>query len=167
VAASGRGFAAEQAKPTLLAAAPEAPFSSLGRPEIRVKPDGAIDMTVNGHEEPLGSTARFAAQGEDEVLRLCVILSLGMCEAISHGLIGSDYACHRLFGPALLATARAAGAAAEFAETLSLATELDAVARLAPDALASSLDDLKRRLLQNLRAIVPGPIEGEKWLVTR
>ena len=124
-------------------------------------------MTANGQEEHEGSAARFVARGEDEILRLCAILSLGMCEAISHGLVGPDYACHRLFRPALLARARAAGADAELAEALNLATELDAVARLAPDALASSLDDLKRRLLQNLRAIVPGPIEGEKWLVTR
>ncbi|HSY23853.1 MAG TPA: DUF3969 family protein [Polyangiaceae bacterium] len=124
-------------------------------------------MTANGHDERDGSTAQFVARGEGEVLRLCAVLSLGMCEAISQGLVGPEYACHRLFGPALLARARAAGADDAFAEALNLATELDAVARLAPDALASSVDDLKRRLLQNLGKIVPGAIEGEKWLVTR
>src|SRR5580700_8763488 len=65
-------------------------------------------MTANGQEEHEGSAARFVARGEDEILRLCAILSLGMCEAISHGLVGPDYACHRLFRPALLARARAA-----------------------------------------------------------
>jgi hypothetical protein len=118
--------------------------------------------------DPLSNdpTATFVGSGDADILRLIVVLSLGMCDAVLRDLLPTDYACHRLFGPAVLARARGAGAGPELLEALNLASELDAVARLAPDALRPSIEDIQNWLVKALRKLPPGPLEGEKWLVT-
>jgi hypothetical protein len=110
-------------------------------------------------------TARFAAPGGDEALRLILLLALGMCRALADGLVSPAYACHRLFGPALLKRAREAGGSEELVLALDLASELEAVADHVPNAYPTSLSNVEARLLAAL-ALLPPPSElsGEKWL---
>ncbi|MGK4000050.1 DUF3969 family protein [Sorangium sp. So ce1024] len=107
----------------------------------------------------------FVARGDQEIQRLVAVLALGMCRAVSSGAVSADYACHRLFGPALISRAHEAGATRDFVEVLNLASELEAVEQLAPDAFQASLADIEARLLDVLRAIAPTVVEGEKWLL--
>jgi hypothetical protein len=116
-------------------------------------------------ERDNGGTAEFLARGGDDIQRLVVVLALGMCRAVSSGTLSAAYACHRLFGPAVIARAREAGATPELLEALNLASELDAIERLVPDFFRASLDDLDSRLMKVLRTLTPGALEGEKWLV--
>lgn len=112
-----------------------------------------------------GGIAEFVARGDQDIQRFVAVLALGMCRAVSSGAVSAEYACHRLFGPALISRAHEAGATPEFLEALNLASELDAVQRLAPDAFQVSLADIDARLIDVLRAIAPAVLEGEKWLL--
>jgi hypothetical protein len=112
-----------------------------------------------------GTTTEFLAHGDADTQRLIAVLALGMCRAVSAGAVSAAYACHRLFGPAVISRAREAGATSGFLEALNLASELEAVERIAPHAFRASLDDVEARLLNILRAIAPTILEGEKWLV--
>jgi len=115
--------------------------------------------------ESKGTNATFIARGDEDIQRLVAVLALGMCRAVSAGAVSAAYACHRLFGPAVISRVHEAGAAPELLEILNLASELEAVERLAPDAFQASLDDVDARLVNILRTIAPIVLEGEKWLV--
>lgn len=74
----------------------------------------------------------FGASDANEFVRLTAIVSLGMIRSVSLGAVTPEYACHRLFGPALVARARKSANAA-LVEALELATELEDVSALAPN----------------------------------
>lgn len=111
------------------------------------------------------NVAEFVARGDDDVQRLVAVLALGMCRAMATGALSATYACHRLFGPAAISRVQKAGATKEFLEVLNLASELEAVERLAPEAFQASLSNVEARLVDILRAIAPTVLEGEKWLL--
>jgi hypothetical protein len=115
--------------------------------------------------ESKGTNAEFIARGDEDIQRLVAVLALGMCRAVSAGTVSAAYACHRLFGPAMISRVHEAGATPEFLEVLNLASELEVVERLAPDAFQAALDDVDARLVDILRTIAPRVLEGEKWLV--
>jgi hypothetical protein len=120
---------------------------------------------LNMESSSKGTTAEFIARGSEDAQRLIAVLALGMCRAMSIGSVSAAYACHRLFGPAVILRAREAGATSEFLEVLNLASELEAVERIAPHAFKASLHDVETRLANILQTIAPTTLEGEKWLV--
>jgi hypothetical protein len=61
----------------------------------------------------------------------------------------------------VIARVRDAGGTPELLEVLNMASELDAVERLAPDFFRALMDDLDSRLTKSLRSLAP---DGQKWL---
>ena len=105
------------------------------------------------------------AEGNDDAQRLIAIAALGMCRALSLGVLIPDYACHRLFGPALLARLDQLDAHPTLRHAIQLATELEDVADLIPDKLAKSIAEVEAELLKALTDLAPVGLAGEKWLV--
>jgi hypothetical protein len=105
------------------------------------------------------------AEGNDDAQRLIAIAALGMCRALSLGVLSPDYACHRLFGPALLARLDQLDAHPALRHAIQLATELEDVADLIPDKLAKSIAEVEAELLKALTDLTPVGLAGEKWLV--
>ncbi|WP_257454763.1 DUF3969 family protein [Archangium lipolyticum] len=97
--------------------------------------------------------------------RLVAVAALGMCRALATGTISPAYACHRLFGPALLARLDQLGASPGLRHAIHMATELEDVADLIPDKLASAIADVEAELLKALADLAPAGLAGEKWLV--
>lgn len=91
--------------------------------------------------------------------------ALGVCRALSSGAISPAYACHRLFGPALLARLAQLDAHPALRHATQLATELEDVADLIPDKLAKSIAEVEAELLKALADLAPAGLAGEKWLV--
>ncbi len=105
------------------------------------------------------------AEGNADAQRLITIAALGMCRALSLGVLSPGYACHRLFGPALLARLDQLDAHPALRHAIQLATELEDVADLIPDKLAKSIAEVEAELLKALTALSPAGLVGEKWLV--
>jgi hypothetical protein len=105
------------------------------------------------------------ARGGDEVQRLVAVAALGMCRALVTSAISPAYACHRLFGPALLARLDQLDAHPALRHAIHMATELEDVADLIPDKLASAIADVEAELLKALADLAPSDLAGEKWLV--
>ena len=106
------------------------------------------------------------AEGADDAQRLLAVTALGMCRAVSLGVLSSDYACHRLFGPALLARLEQIDAPhPALRRAFQLATELEDVADVIPDKLSRSLAAVEAELLKALVDIAPTGLAGEKWMV--
>ena len=105
------------------------------------------------------------AEGNDDAQRLIAMAALGVCRALSLGTISPPYACHRLFGPALLARLDQLGARPTLRHAIHLATELEDVANLIPDKLAGSIAEVETELLKALTELAPASLAGEKWLV--
>jgi hypothetical protein len=106
------------------------------------------------------------AEGVDDAQRLIAVAALGMCRAMSLGVLGPDYACHRLFGPALLARLEQIdNPHPALRHALQLATELEDVADIIPDKLAKSISEVEAELLKALVDLAPAGLAGEKWMV--
>ncbi len=105
------------------------------------------------------------AKGGDEMQRLVAVAALGMCRALATGTISPAYACHRLFGPALLARLDQVGASPGLRHAIHMATELEDVADLIPDKLASAIAEVEAELLKALTDLAPAGLAGEKLLV--
>lgn len=105
------------------------------------------------------------AKGGDEMQRLVAIAALGMCRALVTSAISPAYACHRLFGPALMARLDQLDAHPALRHAIHMATELEDVADLIPDKLASAIADIEAELLKALTDLAPADLVGEKWLV--
>ncbi|WP_240358289.1 DUF3969 family protein [Myxococcus vastator] len=73
-----------------------------------------------------------------------------------------SYACARLFGPALLSRLEALNAHPDLVRAIHLATELDDLADLVPDALNSPIAEIEACLLRVLSALSPAPTAGAK-----
>ncbi|MCY1040525.1 DUF3969 family protein [Corallococcus sp. bb12-1] len=100
----------------------------------------------------------------EEVQRFVAITALGMCRAILQGAVSPAYACSRLFGPALLTRLEAMEVHPELRHAIHLATELEDVDQLVPEALTRSIAEIEDRLLK-LLATLPAPTaDGERWL---
>ncbi|HEX8826469.1 MAG TPA: DUF3969 family protein [Archangium sp.] len=97
--------------------------------------------------------------------RLVAVTALGMCRALATGAISPDTACHRLFGPALLTRLNQMNACPSLRHAIHMATELEDVADLIPDKLASAIADVEAELLKALTDLAPAGLAGEKWLV--
>lgn len=106
------------------------------------------------------------ADGKDDAQRLIAIAALGVCRALSTGAISPAYACHRLFGPALLTRLDQLDAHPALRHATQLATELEDVADLIPDQLAKSIAEVEAELLKALTELSPADPAGEKWLVS-
>ncbi|WP_245814278.1 DUF3969 family protein [Cystobacter ferrugineus] len=91
--------------------------------------------------------------------------ALGMCRALVTSALSPDYACHRLFGPALLARLDQLDAHPALRHAIQLATELEDVADIIPDKLAKSIAEVESELLKALAELAPVGLSGEKWLV--
>jgi hypothetical protein len=115
--------------------------------------------------EPEEMKAEIIARGNQDIQRLVAVLALGMCRALSQKALSTSYACHRLFGPALTSLIKQTDGGPELLEALNLASELEAVEELVPNALQTSLDDIDARLVAFLRSMAPTALESEKWLV--
>lgn len=109
-------------------------------------------------------TFEFRAIGDEDVQSIVCLLSLGMCRALRDGTVSPAYACHRLFGPAVITRLRDAGAPTALLDALNLASELDAVARLVPHEFEEALRDLESRLVDSMRKLNLVEVRGEKWL---
>jgi hypothetical protein len=124
---------------------------------------------MSEHHLPDGSDSQeilwLRAKGEDEAQRLVAVTALGMCRALATGAISPDTACHRLFGPALLTRLNQMNACPSLRHAIHMATELEDVADLIPDKLASAIADVEAELLKALTALAPADLVGEKWLV--
>ncbi|OJH39595.1 DUF3969 family protein [Cystobacter ferrugineus] len=105
------------------------------------------------------------ATGADDAQLLITIASLGMCRALSKGQLSPDYACQRLFGPALLTRLSQMNACPALLHAIHMATELEDVADLIPDKLASAIEDIEAELLKALATLAANKPDGEKWLV--
>jgi hypothetical protein len=105
------------------------------------------------------------AKGGDEVQRLVAVTALGMCRALATGTLSPAYACHQLFGPALLTRLNQMNARHSLRHAIHMATELEDVADLIPDKLASAIADVEAELLKALADLAPSDLAGEKWLV--
>jgi hypothetical protein len=105
------------------------------------------------------------ADGKDDAQRLIAMAALGVCRALASGAISPAYACHRLFGPALLARLDQLDAHPALRHATQLATELEDVADLIPDKLAKSIAEVEAELLKALTELAPAGLAGEKWLV--
>ncbi|WP_375755253.1 DUF3969 family protein [Corallococcus exercitus] len=116
------------------------------------------------HESPSEAIVLQAA-GLDELQRFVTITALGMCRVISLGTLSPAYACSRLLGPALLSRLDAMEVHSELRRAIHLATELEDVAQLAPEALTDSLTEIEGKLLKVLADLPPPRSHGEKWLV--
>ncbi|QRN99444.1 DUF3969 family protein [Archangium violaceum] len=106
----------------------------------------------------------FRAEGREDAQVLIALTALGMCRALSAGAISPAYACHRLFGPALLAELEQMGAHPELRDAIHLATELEDVADIIPDKLSNSIAEVETRLMKVLRVLPSNELAGEKWL---
>ena len=109
--------------------------------------------------------AEFVARGDDDIQRIVAVLGLGMCRAISAGALSAEYACHRLFGPAVMSRVRSAGGTLEFLEVLNKASQLEDIEEHAPKAFAGAVAKVEAGLMDHLRTIAPTAVEGEKWIV--
>ena len=107
----------------------------------------------------------LCAKGGDEVQRLVAVTALGMCRALATGAVSPAAACHRLFGPALLTRLTQMNACHSLRDAIHMATELEDVADLIPDKLASAIADVEAELLKALTELAPADLAGEKWLV--
>src|SRR5512133_2079077 len=98
-------------------------------------------------------TREFQLHSSDSVdaQRLAAITALGMCRAISEGLVTAEYACDTLFRPSLVQRLRAIDADESLCQALEKALELEDVAAYAPQSLVSLLDDLTNTLAAFLR----------------
>jgi hypothetical protein len=105
------------------------------------------------------------AKGSDDAQRLIVISALGLCRALAQGAVSPAYACHRLFGPALLIRLDRLGARPALRHALRLATELEDVSDLIPDKLTSSIAEIETALLRVLADLAPDSLAGDKWLM--
>jgi hypothetical protein len=106
------------------------------------------------------------AEGVNDAQRLIAVVALGMCRAMSLGVLGPDYACHRLFGPALLARLEQIDTPhPALRHAIQLATELEDVADIIPDKLTKSIAEIEAELLKALEALAPDGLAGEKWMV--
>ncbi|WP_257454759.1 DUF3969 family protein [Archangium lipolyticum] len=105
------------------------------------------------------------AKGADDAQLLITVASLGMCQALATGALSPDYACQRLFGPALLTRLNQMKACPSLRHAIHMATELEDVANLIPDKLASAIADIEAELLKALTTLVANKPAGEKWLV--
>ncbi|WNG25240.1 DUF3969 family protein [Cystobacter fuscus] len=105
------------------------------------------------------------AVGVDDAQLLIAVASLGMCGAIAKGELSPAYACQRLFGPALLTRLNQMNACQELRHAIHMATELEDVADLIPDKLASAIADIEAELLKALATLAANKPAGEKWLV--
>lgn len=105
------------------------------------------------------------AKGPDDAQLLITVASLGMCRALVAGTLSPDYACQRLFGPALLTRLNQMNACQELRHAIHMATELEDVANLIPDRLASAIADVENELLKALATLSMKKSAGEKWLV--
>ncbi len=108
---------------------------------------------------------RLQAMGKEEVQLFAAMTALGVCRALSAGAISPDYACHRLFGPALMARLDQLDAHPALRHAIQLATELEDVADIIPDKLAKSIAEVEAELLKALAALAPVGLAGEKWMV--
>ncbi len=106
------------------------------------------------------------AEGHDDAQRLIVMAALGMCRALATGALSPAYACHKFFGPALLARLDELGACPALRHAIHLATEFEDVANLIPDKLAGSIAEVETELLKALTTLSPPHPSGEKWLVS-
>jgi len=105
------------------------------------------------------------ARGPDDAQLLITVASLGMCRALAAGALSPDDACQRLFGPALLTRLNQMKACPSLRHAIHMATELEDVANLIPDKLASAIADIEAELLKALTTLGANKHDGEKWLV--
>ncbi|MGE6760458.1 DUF3969 family protein [Corallococcus interemptor] len=104
------------------------------------------------------------ATGLEEVQRFVAVTALGMCRALVLGSISPAGACSRLFGPALLSRLEGMEVHPELRHAIHLATELEDVAQLAPEALSASIAEIEAKLHQVLASLSPPSSEASKWL---
>jgi hypothetical protein len=104
------------------------------------------------------------AKGTDDAQLLVTIAALGMCRALAAGALSPGHACQRLFGPALLTRLNQMNASQSLRHAIHMATELEDVANLIPDKLASAVADVEAELLKVLTTLAANEPAGEKWL---
>ncbi|NJK32708.1 MAG: DUF3969 family protein [Deltaproteobacteria bacterium] len=103
------------------------------------------------------------ARGSEDIQMLVAMVSLGMCRALADGAVRPEYACARLFGPALLTRMQRLPARHPLIDAVHVATELEDVANLVPDAFEGAIQDLEDHLLRVVRSLAD-LADGEKWL---
>ncbi|WP_237726476.1 DUF3969 family protein [Corallococcus coralloides] len=128
---------------------------------------GQIRMEQPVTPSPPASEAVLTLQatGVEEVQRFVAVTVLGMCRAVAMGSLSPATACSRLLGPALLSRVEAMQVHSELRHAIHLATELEDVAQLAPEALPSSIAEIEAKLQQVLTSLSPPPSDAAKWLV--
>lgn len=124
-----------------------------------------MDDKLTSKEAYAEESLWLRARGGDEVQRLVAVAALGMCRALAAGALSPAYACHRLFGPALLARLDQLDAHPALRHAIHMATELEDVADLIPDKLAKSIAEVEAELLKALTDLAPAGLADEKWLV--
>ena len=105
------------------------------------------------------------AKGSDDAQLLITLAALGMCNALAAGTLSPEYACQRLFGPALLTRLEQMNACQELRHAIHMATELEDVSDLIPDKLSGAISDVENGLRKALTKLAAKPPAGEKWLV--
>ena len=106
----------------------------------------------------------LGTNSDAEAVRFIAITALGMCRAIRSGVIDTEYACHRMFGPALLSRVEAMATDEDLCLAIHLATELADVQALAPEALEKSIDEIEAKLLIVLRRSPAKGYVDPDWL---
>lgn len=124
-----------------------------------------MEQPVNPSPRTLEAVMTLQATGVEEVQRFVAVTVLGMCRAMVSGSLSPAAACSRLLGPALLSRLETMQVHAELRHAVHLATELEDVAQLAPEALSGSIAEIEAKLHQVLASLSPPSSDAAKWLV--
>lgn len=100
-------------------------------------------------------------QQMDEVKKIVLLMTIGLCDAIQSKVMPITEAEHFLFSPH---TMRLMGDDAEVLDIIHRCTEFEDLARLVPSALEQAIADVKRQAEVLLRKMAPCDYQQDPWL---
>jgi hypothetical protein len=102
-----------------------------------------------------------------QVERILLLLSVGICDALEEGAIETAEAEHLLFSPAVMRVLEEMSFDPSVIDVIHAGTEVEDIESLASDTLQSYLREIRGRALQQIRDFPRYDFQQEKWLVER
>ncbi len=99
-----------------------------------------------------------------QIERLVALLSVGVTVAIERGVFTIDEASNFVFSPHAMRLLRECGGRAAVIDMVHRGTEVEDIASLMPEMLASELVGLREEALSCLEDAGQYPFNAEKWL---